>query len=95
MVGTATANPLAGLIYVFGTVFMVSKVLKITIYWENLIKPALAWIFLIASYLFTLMIFNNSIFAGIVGTAVYAFICWAKVLSIDDKNLIREMRGKK
>ena len=95
MVGTATANPLAGLVYVFGTVFMVSKVLKITIHLENLMKPALAWISFIVSYLFILTIFNNSIFAGIVGTAVYTFICWKKVLSTDDKRLIRQIRGKK
>lgn len=95
MVGTAIANPLAGLVYVFGTVFMVSKVLKIRIYWGNLIKPTLAWISFIASYLFILLIFNNSIFAGIVGAIVYTFICWEKVLSTDDKKLIKEIRGKK
>jgi|LGVF01.1.fsa_nt_gb stage V sporulation protein B len=95
MVGTAIANPLTGLVYAFGTLFMVSKVLETKIYWESLITPALAWISFIGGYLMILTIFNNTMFAGIVGTIIYAFICWKKVLSTNDKTIIREIRDKK
>lgn len=92
--GTATANLLAGLVYVFGTIFIVRKILKIRIYWENLAKAMFAFILFVGSYLLIFLILHNSVVAGIVGAAVYAFICWRIVLSTEDKNMIRKIGGK-
>ena len=95
IIGTAIANLLTAFVYVFGTVFIILKVLKIRIYWENLTKPALAWASFIVSYLFLFMIFNNSIFAGVVSAALYVLLCWKKVLCAKDRKLIRKIRGAK
>lgn len=91
--GTAIANVLSGVLFVFGSIFISSRVLRIKLYWENLVRPSFGWILFILSFLFVFNIFNNSILAGVTGIAAYAFFCWKKVLSTADRDLIREIGG--
>ena len=95
IVGTAIANLLVGLVYVLGALFMVSKVLKIYIHYESLMGPILGWFIFILSYFFIFKISNNSILAGIIGIIIYVFVCWTKVLNIEDKQSIRKIKNNK
>lgn len=91
IIGTAVANILASLVYVFGTAFMLLKILNIKIYWGSVIKPAFALLALIVVYVFSFLIMRNSICSGIVSTVVYSLICWGKVLSHNDRNIMEQI----